>query len=176
MPLVNGPYARYRLKLLKAGVRLYELRGFPDVEKTPQWRLPIFSWKGSRTALHTKAIVIDGAVSFVGSMNLDPRSIVWNTEAGVVSKQKQFAQNLRDILNNAMLLDYSYAVRLDEFGRLEWRTHERHDNDAVNKKMLNVSKSLTMTPQKIEIIRRERGNFWRRLEQKVGAWLPETFL
>ena len=185
VPLVNGPYARYRLKLLKAGVRLYELRGFPDVEKTPQWRLPIFSWKGSRTALHTKAVVIDGAVSFVGSMNFDPRSIVWNTEVGVISKQQPFAQSLRDILNNAMSLDYSYAVRLDEMGRLEWRTHEHTDGrdkidasggKAINKKRSIDPRSLDMTPQKVEVFRRERGNFWRRLEQRVGAWLPETFL
>ena len=188
VPLVNGPYSRYRLKLLRAGVLLYELRGFPDVEKTPQWRLPIFSWKGSRTALHTKAVVIDGVVSFVGSMNLDPRSIVWNTEVGVISKQPQFAQSLRDILSNAMSLDYSYIVRLDESGRLEWRTHGRTaDGDqggaidrnvirnTIDKKTAVGLKSAT-APRKIEIFQRERGNFWRRLEQRVGAWLPETFL
>ena len=135
--------------------------------------------------MHTKAVVIDGAVSFVGSMNFDPRSIVWNTEVGVISKQQPFAQSLRDILNNAMSLDYSYAVRLDEMGRLEWRTHEHTDGrdkidasggKAINKKRSIDPRSLDMTPQKVEVFRRERGNFWRRLEQRVGAWLPETFL
>lgn len=163
VPLINGPYSRYRLKLLKAGVQLYELRGFPNVEKTPQWRLPIFSWNGSRTALHTKAVVVDGGVGFVGSMNLDPRSIVWNTEVGVVSKQPQFVKKLHDILSNAMSLDYSYVLDLDGRGRLVWRTHGR-------------AKDGSGSSREIETIQREPGNFWRRLEKKIGSWLPETFL
>ena len=37
----------------------------------------------SQAALHTKAMVFDGEAVFIGSFNLDPRSAVINTEAGL---------------------------------------------------------------------------------------------
>lgn len=154
VPLVNGPYGRYRKTLLQLGVEMYELRGFPDVDKAPQWRLPIFSWRGSRAALHTKAVVVDGTTSFVGSMNLDPRSIVWNTETGVITAQKPFADKVRTVFVNATEPRYSYHVTLDAKGRLLWS-----------------SPIQGMSP-----ISREPGNFWRRLLRHVGVSAVETFL
>ncbi|MGL4766929.1 MAG: phospholipase D-like domain-containing protein [Formosimonas sp.] len=154
VPLVGGAYARYRKKILQSGVEIYELRGFPDVDKAPQWRLPIFSWHGSRTALHTKAVVVDGQMSFVGSMNLDPRSVVWNTETGVLTQQKPFADKIRSVFANAIEPRYSYRVTLDETGRMQW-------SPAVDGEPM---------------IRREPGNFWRRFLQRVSVPMFETFM
>lgn len=154
VPLVNGPYSRYRTALIKAGVEIYELRGFPDVDKLPQWRLPIFSWQGSRTALHTKAVVIDGVVSFVGSMNLDPRSVIWNTEAAIITEQTLFADKLRAVFLNAIERRYSYQVTLDANGDLLW------------------SAPVDGMPP----IRKEPSNFWRRLQKRIGVSAVETFL
>ena len=72
---VHGGYAKYRKRLLKAGVTLFELKPRGTDEKT--------SLLGSRGAsLHTKAFVVDGETAFVGSFNLDHRSIALNTEMG----------------------------------------------------------------------------------------------
>ncbi|TDR32969.1 phospholipase D-like domain-containing protein [Hydromonas duriensis] len=172
VPLVNGPYSRYRKPLLEAGVKIYELKGFPNVGATPQWRHPIFSWKGSRTALHSKAAVIDGEVSYVGSMNLDPRSVVWNTEAGILSRQPDFAKNVRNALLNAMSLDYSYAVILNHKGQLEWRTNENSGGAQSPVEMIQPEPAMNGG----RVILRERGNFWRRLQRNIGACLPENFL
>jgi putative cardiolipin synthase len=58
-------------------VELYEVRPFPGhVEKK------IVS-AGSRSALHTTAIVFDYKHLFIGNFNLDPRSSSINTEAGI---------------------------------------------------------------------------------------------
>lgn len=154
VPLVNGPYGRYRLPLLKAGVELYELRGYPGGDKVPQWRLPIFSWRGSRAALHTKAVVIDGETSFVGSMNIDPRSIVWNTEVGIMTQQKDFADKIRSVFLGAIDRRYSYHVTLDGDGKPNW------------------SPQIEGNPP----IKREPGNFWRRLQRNIGVSAVETFL
>lgn len=165
VPLVNGAYSKYRLQLLRAGVKIFELRGFPEVGKTAQWRLPIFSWQGSRAALHSKAVVIDGRISFVGSMNLDPRSVLWNTEVGVIAHQPAFAAQLRDVLLSATAPRYSYAVELDERGKLLWRTTV----DVPNQSVGGVAAESV-------VLRRERGNFWRRLQKSLGASVPERYL
>jgi cardiolipin synthase C len=133
---------------------LYELRGFPDVSKAPQWRHPIFSWQGSRAALHTKAVVIDSQISFVGSMNLDPRSVVWNTEVGVIAQQKDFAQNIRSVFLTAISPLYSYRVTLDGNGQLNWSGRDESE----------------------PALKKEPGNFWRRLQRNIAVSAVETFL
>lgn len=154
VPLVNGPYGRYRKTLLQAGLELYELRGFPDVPKEPQWRLPFFSWNGSRIALHSKAVVIDGETSFVGSMNIDPRSLVWNTELGLIAHSDAFAKQLRAGFFSAFEPRYSYKVTLDGQGRLNWSAPIEG-----------------LPPTRVE-----PGNLWRRLQRNIAVSPFETFL
>lgn len=70
---VHGGYTRYRKKLVKGGVQLWELKPEPGGKAT--------GLAGSSVAsLHTKALVVDGASLFVGSYNLDPRSTALNCE------------------------------------------------------------------------------------------------
>lgn len=162
VPLVNGPYESYRQRLLEGGVNLYELRGFPEADKSPQWRHPIFSWKGSRAALHTKAAIIDEQVSFVTSMNLDPRSVIWNTELGLTIHEPKFAQRLRQNLLTATDPRYSYHVQLNKNGKPTWQSGSL---DAEDEK------------SGIQIQTREPGNVWRRLQKWLGKHIvPERYL
>ena len=79
VPAAHAAYARHRPELLALGVELHELRA------TPSRRSAFLgSSKSSRSSLHAKAILVDGHVLFVGSMNLDPRSAVENTEVGLL--------------------------------------------------------------------------------------------
>jgi len=54
---------------------------------------------GIRFGLHAKSIVVDGKFAMVGSHNFDPRSDHYNTEAGIIVYDPQFAKQLeRSIL------------------------------------------------------------------------------
>lgn len=109
---VHGGYSRWRRTLLAGGVVLYELKPIPGQ--------PVESSLGSSLAsLHTKAMIIDGHTSFIGSFNLDPRSARLNTESGVVIDDPGFAAALRRHFDQAKTPALSWQVRLDGRG-LVW--------------------------------------------------------
>ena len=64
--------------------------------------------------------VIDRKVLFVGSLNLDPRSIDINSEMGLFLTSPRFSGQYAEQLE-ADLRSYTYRVALDDEGRLEWR-------------------------------------------------------
>ena len=91
VPAVHAGYKRYRRALLEAGIELYELK--PTAAQMARRDPPSGSRDGSDKAalsgsssasLHAKSMTFDRRALFVGSMNLDPRSVFTNTEIGVV--------------------------------------------------------------------------------------------
>jgi cardiolipin synthase C len=118
MPPVFAAYSRRRVELLRMGVELYELRPSPQ---QPRGLLKAFT--ASKTALHAKAVLVDGEILFVGSMNLDPRSKKQNTEDGIVIDSQELGARMARIFALGVSLDNSYAVRLTDDGQsLEWVT------------------------------------------------------
>ncbi|MHA6686986.1 phospholipase D family protein [Mesorhizobium sp. A556] len=109
---VHGAYANYRKRLLKAGIRLFELQPF-----SRQANISVFGSKGA--SLHTKAFTVDGKIGFVGSFNFDPRSISLNAEMGVLFEDEWLAAELRRRFRHEILPQTSYAVTLRD-GRLVW--------------------------------------------------------
>jgi putative cardiolipin synthase len=67
----------------------------------------------SRASLHAKVFVFDRKNIFIGSMNLDPRSVSLNSELGVVFTNPDFASELVRAIEKT-LLENSYHVRLVE--------------------------------------------------------------
>ncbi|HWT81686.1 MAG TPA: phospholipase D-like domain-containing protein, partial [Candidatus Methylomirabilis sp.] len=108
-------YANTRVKLLKAGAELYELR--PDTNMEKHWS--ILSGK-SRAAMHNKFIVFDRKSVFIGSFNLDPRSSTLNTEIGVMIDSPEIASQAAKIMDEGVLPGSAYHVTLDSDGRLVW--------------------------------------------------------
>jgi len=109
---VHGGYAKYRRRLLRAGVKLYELQ--------PYSQQPSISILGSKGAsLHTKAFTVDDRIGFVGSMNFDPRSISLNAEMGVLFGGQELVGQVRAWAKQEKAPDTSYRLRL-EGGRLVW--------------------------------------------------------
>ncbi|HEY0503717.1 MAG TPA: phospholipase D family protein [Lysobacter sp.] len=106
---VHGGYAAYRERLLRSGVRLYELRAQPT-------RRPA----GSGASLHTKAFVLDDARGFVGSFNVDPRSKDLNTEMGVLFDDPVLARQLGDEYLRLIDPASSYWVYRNAAGELRW--------------------------------------------------------
>ena len=110
---VHSAYASYRKKLLRAGVNLYEVRASAVAEAT------IEEGPDSVT-LHTKAAVIDGRYTFVGSLNLDPRSIDINTEMGVLVDSTALSGPLTERFKQR-LAEIAYKLELDDRGKILWR-------------------------------------------------------
>jgi putative cardiolipin synthase len=100
---VHGGYAKYRRAMLRMGIELHELK--PATEDGHA------SLLGSRgAALHTKAVAVDGAVAFVGSFNLDPRSAALNTEMGAFVRDDGLARQVAQ--EHARLTDPSVSWRV----------------------------------------------------------------
>lgn len=85
---VHAGYSRYRKKLLRGGVELYEMNSQLTREQRKQKR----GMEGSsKASLHAKSFILDRKEVFIGSLNLDPRSVVENTEVGVMLESPPLA-------------------------------------------------------------------------------------
>ena len=79
VPAVTAKYKKYRKPLLEAGVELYEFRAHPEIQPGIVDTPPVVA---KFAGLHTKMAVVDREIVYIGSLNLDPRSIKINTEMG----------------------------------------------------------------------------------------------
>jgi putative cardiolipin synthase len=115
VPLTHIGYARYRAGLIRAGVELYELS--PAGVRCEAWdALPGLS----HGRLHAKVAVIDGAMVYIGSMNLDPRSESTNTELGIVAQCPELARDVIRVID-ATKVQSAWRLRFAADGEsLQW--------------------------------------------------------
>ncbi len=120
---VHGGYSAYRKDLLRGGVQLWEL-------KPEEGRKADSSFFGSSGAsLHTKAMVIDRRVVFVGSYNLDPRSTWLNCEQGVLVESTVLAEQIEKIFATQTSAAHAWHVTLED-DKLSWTDgKETFDSD-----------------------------------------------
>ena len=100
-----------------------------------------------------QAMVFDRRKVFIGSFNFDPRSILWNTEVGVIVDSPLLAEQVRQLALEGMAPSVSYQVRIDRSGsrpKLVW-IDERDGR-----------------PQ---VLRHEPGSLWRRLNAWVAGMI-----
>ncbi len=115
-PLASAAYARYRLRMLKMGVDIYEvssrqLRANSDVGR---------ALGASIGRSHAKIVVMDGMTTFVGSMNMDLRSSRENTEMGMFVHSPELAQDVIKVLAG-IRSNGTYHLRLRPDGKdLQW--------------------------------------------------------
>ena len=121
VPAVTAKYKKYRIPLLEAGVELYELRAHPEIQEGIVDTHPV---DAHFAGLHTKAAVIDRETVYVGSLNLDPRSIQLNTEMGMIVSSTGLAEEVAAIAERDMGPSNSWRVNLDEDGELYWESTE----------------------------------------------------
>lgn len=116
--IAHGSYAQHRVALLRAGVKLYELKAMRSGTGAKEGaRIRVGS---SKASLHTKAIVIDEDEVFIGSFNLSPRSALINTELGVFLHDKDFTKKVAQHFSLSNALRSCYRVRLIA-DRLHWQ-------------------------------------------------------
>ena len=154
-PIVHSSYARYRPRLLACGVELHEHR--PSAA-SPGGARPGLS---SGASLHAKAVVVDRQSMLVGSMNLDPRSRLSNSEVAVSIESAVLGGQLAGLFDEAASPEQSFRVELTEPGNenapLSWVGREegrlvRYDSEPL-------------------------ASWWRRFVSAVlGALAPEELL
>ena len=119
--IVHSGYAKYRKDLLRAGVELYEMNKQISREDRREKKTMGGS---SKASLHAKSFVFDRQRVFIGSLNLDPRAVVHNTEIGVVIDSEEIAQGMADWFDaNIGQLAFRVSLKVDEqgFEQLIWR-------------------------------------------------------
>ncbi len=125
-PLAHVGYARYRKDLLRLGVELYEMRALQSqrLDRT------VFGSGagGSKASLHSKIFIIDDRVISIGSMNLDLRSKLQNTEIALVIRSmalsSEAARRIEDVFD-----DSAWKMELTDSGSLLWRAPPQADFD-----------------------------------------------
>jgi phosphatidylserine/phosphatidylglycerophosphate/cardiolipin synthase-like enzyme len=134
-PAAHAGYRRYRRELLAMGVELYEMRADPASAglenrgsggKSGGSGVSLGSTAGgsksgsSRASLHSKAVIIDRHLSVIGSMNLDLRSQLKNSEIALVIRGPALADACAKLIESSFARG-AYRVQLAEGGDLLWR-------------------------------------------------------
>ena len=130
-PAAHAGYARYRQALVAMGVEVYEMHteqagkatAFGSAKGLTGLKSPTGSTGSSsgtsRASLHTKAVVIDASLLVVGSMNLDLRSKLQNSEVGVVIRNAKLSGEVTRLIEPGLARG-AYRVELEN-GQLVWR-------------------------------------------------------
>jgi Phosphatidylserine/phosphatidylglycerophosphate/cardiolipin synthases and related enzymes len=118
--VVHSGYARWRKKLLRHGVALYELKP----TNQPRAGLHDRGLTGnSGSSLHAKTFSIDGEKVFIGSFNFDPRSALLNTEMGLVIDSEKLAQRIHHRFLRSQR-NAAWQLRLTRWGKIHWIDRE----------------------------------------------------
>jgi len=142
----HSGYARWRREMLEQGFDLHELR--PDAPACKRWVANEQACDNGGVSLHSKAVVFDRETLFIGSFNVNLRSIYLNGETVLVIRSPQLARTVAEDIERAMAPENSWRVSLNERGSLVWQSQDG------------------------EVYREPETGFWRRAASRVLSWLP----
>jgi phosphatidylserine/phosphatidylglycerophosphate/cardiolipin synthase-like enzyme len=137
-PAAHAGYRRYRKDLLALGVEIHEMRSDPreaglDPDRSARRKESAKGASGlgsgagvggsksgtSRASLHSKAVVIDRQLAVIGSMNLDLRSQLKNSEVALVIRSTPLATAAAQTVERSFGKG-SYHLQLKD-GDLVWK-------------------------------------------------------
>ena len=104
--------------MLSSGLQLYEFR--PDAASCTLFIADEDLCEETMLGLHAKSMVIDGEILYVGSFNINLRSIYLNTETVLVVYSPELAQQVANSIEINMRPENSWKVHLDGDNRLFW--------------------------------------------------------
>lgn len=116
----HAAYEDYRRGLVESGVELHELR--PDGLDRGLYEVQGF--RAETFGLHGKVMIFDEDTVFIGTLNMDPRSIFINTEMGLLIKSDTLNRIVRDELLPGFSPRNSWRVEQDEDKRLTWTSFD----------------------------------------------------
>ena len=112
----HAAYRNHVGTLLRHGVALYEVRADAR-DRHLYMNRPT---DAKQLALHAKALIIDSDKVFIGSANLDPRSLRINTEMGLLVTSTALNAALRDVLQPDFAAGNAWNLQLGADGRTRW--------------------------------------------------------
>lgn len=125
-PVAHVGYARHREELLKMGIELYELRSeqttFGTVFGSGSSGGGSSATGESRAMLHSKVLVMDGRLLVVGSMNLDLRSQLQNTEIALLIRSDELSRVAGEQIDRGMRERSWHVEQVN--GALVWHAPE----------------------------------------------------
>jgi putative cardiolipin synthase len=140
----HASYRRHISRLVDQGADLHELRS----DGKDRGRHMLGSARDRSLALHAKCLIIDDDRVFIGSCNLDARSLRINTEMGLLIRSTELNHQLRK------------AVQLDFHPRNAWHL-QRQPNGAIH--WVGDDRTLTSQPA---------ASSMQRLEDWIFSLLP----
>jgi len=118
--VAHSHYRKYRRQLLKARLSLYEFDHDPsDKVREMVDTSPI---EAKFVALHIKAFIHDRQRLMLGSLNLDPRAMVINTENAILIDSPQLADQLATIVLRMTEPGNAWELMLNEYDGIRWKS------------------------------------------------------
>lgn len=126
-PVPQAGYSRYRMRLLKEGAELYEVRAQLGSVRGSGQSASISRF--GTFGLHAKAYIFDRQKLFLGSMNFDQRSKRLNTEIGLIIESPVLANQMAGRFEAMTRPESAYVLTLRDKGatgtpRMVWDTVE----------------------------------------------------
>ncbi len=127
-PAAHVGYSRYRKDLLAMGIEIYEMRAEQEGSFSSfgsgsgsggSSSAASGSAGNSRASLHSKVVVIDDRLLVVGSMNLDLRSQLQNSEVAIVIRNRAISGEATRLIEPTLQTG-AYKVELVD-GQLLWK-------------------------------------------------------
>ena len=117
----HSAYRNHIDNLLGHGAEVHEVR--TDAKDRARYILtPI----GRKTlALHAKALVFDNDKVFIGSANLDPRSLRINTEMGMLVVSEAFNEEVRQALEWDFSAKNAWRLQMQDDDKIVWVSDDR---------------------------------------------------
>ncbi|MBD5389380.1 phospholipase D family protein, partial [bacterium] len=114
-PTVYAKWEKYRKKLIESGADVYEF--MLSAENLRAQEHDRERKRSSFSVLHSKTMVFDDNISWIGSFNLDPRSAYYNTENVAIFESRDFARKLRNMIIRDTQTSWHVTV---ENGQTRW--------------------------------------------------------
>jgi putative cardiolipin synthase len=116
----HAAFRRHVRSLVEMGVEVHEVRD--DAEDRELYiESPV---EDKSLCLHAKVLLFDDDLAFVGSANLDPRSLRINTEMGLLIRSESLNAELRGLLEPDFSLRNAWYVSLDDNGEMTWTSDD----------------------------------------------------
>jgi cardiolipin synthase C len=153
--IAQSGYLKFRVRLLKEGVELYEIRSLLGSTRG-SGQTAVVSRYGNY-GLHAKLLVFDRKRIFIGSMNFDQRSKHINTEIGLIIDSPELAQQTVTRFDNMVRPGNVYALGWREAtagvpAHLVWATSENG--------------------KAVEYTKEPARSSWQRFDLRFLSWLP----
>ena len=112
----HAAYQKHVSRLIDHGADLHEVR-ITAADRDLYMQQPVAD---KELGLHAKLLLIDNDIAFIGSANLDPRSLKINTEVGLIIESEE----LNSALRQRLMIDFdprnAWHVQRSEEGGLIW--------------------------------------------------------